>query len=240
MRSAARVGVTTAAAFIVSLLWVQPATAERFVHPDPSGDMVKEAEGSPGLVHVAHRHNLDIRRVVVRHLAHRVRIRVEFDRLYKPSRPAFENLYGIEGFARVNRKAMPWGTFRGGPWEWELTFSSKHPHKPAFFGVSDAQDEELVGCFDPASSRGLRARISYRDDFMVASYPRHCFAPFGLNIRPKWIRMSATSHQAILRHLESPAVNYFDHWIKPDNASFLSWHRHYFLSPRLHPGESAR
>ena len=189
----------TSAALAAAVLWAPPAQAEHYVGFDPAGDMVTDSAG--GVV-VAEKHrNLDIRKVVVRHLPHRLTIYVKFNRLLSPEHGGGGER--LMGFIRTNPRAMP-GPFLGhpgGPWQWEVSFGRG---KPAM-GILDALTEEDFQCFASGGSpdQGMKARINYREDFIFVSYPRHCIAGFGSTIRPRWVRVSVASlGQGLLRPLD--------------------------------------
>lgn len=208
-----------------------PAKVSRFAKTDPAGDMVKDSRA--GVVAVPNHHNFDIRKVVVRHRAHRVTIRVNFEKLDVSGKPG---RYGVSGYARVNPKAMPQigGPGDPTPWEWELVFVKAHPHRPLYLLVTDAYYEEVYGCErEPGRTNSggpakkLAGRINYREDFLVASFPRRCFSYDGNRVSPTWVQVSVSNYGS---------GGAWDHWIKPTNVTYLDL-RHLdraYLSPRLY------
>jgi hypothetical protein len=193
-----------------------------------------------GAVPVPHHHNFDIRKVVVRHRAHSITIRVNFEKIDVSGKPR-KYQYGVSGYAIVNPKAMPKPDGYGNvPWEWELYFQKAHPHRPLYLLVLDAYYEEVYGCFgepwrphQPAGpAKRLAGRINYREGFMVASFPRRCFTHDGSP--PRWIQVSVSNG--------AYSGGAFDHWIKPTKTTsvdFLHLRRDAYLSPRLYPPEVA-
>lgn len=214
-------GVATATCLALALT-APSAHAQQYAKPDPTGDMVTDTD--TGVAVVPTHHNLDISRVVVRHLPHRITIRVAFDELHVPS-GSKRTWYGLVGFMHVNRRAMPYRNTADGPWQWEAQFDSKHPHVTDQIGVLDAENEEEYNCYG-RGIKGLFVHVDYRKDFIYASYPRYCIGPYHSHIRPKWVRVSVTSY----------VKGYADHWIKPTHVTYVHWWTRYFSSPRIYPG----
>lgn len=217
-------GVTTAA-LAATVLWAQPARADRYVGFDPARDMVTGAP--PGVVVKPNHRDGDIRKVVVRYLPHRLTVRVTYFQLRSP-RNGGSGVF-LMGFIRTNPRAMP-GPFLGepgGPWQWEAAISSNHPPR---MGILDALTEEDFQCFRSggSDSQGMEARINYRKDFAFVSYPRHCIGGFGgaAPHQPRWVRLSVAS----------AGRGGWDHWIAPNDITFPSFHHAFYATPRLYPG----
>jgi hypothetical protein len=215
---------TTATALAAGVLWMSPAQAQHYARSDPAGDMV--TDNRTGVVLAPKHHNLDIRNVSVRFRPHHLTIRVTFYKLRSP-RHGGGNA-ALVGFIRTNRWAMPYQTFRDGPWQWEVRFFRQHPYKPTMVGILDALEQEDYKCFAGLRSdqEGIRAAINYRKNFIFVSYPRRCIAGSGSHIRPRWVRVSASAF----------GDGYYDHWIAPNHLTYPSWSRAFYPMPRLYPG----
>jgi len=225
MKTARVIGLSTTAALAAVLLGAAPVQAQHYVQHDPAGDMVTD---SSSVVVVAPRHhNLDIRRVGVRHLPHRINIRVTYEALHWPERGELV----ATGFIRTNPAAMPFPGTGDGPYEWEVDFTRHWGHRPEMVGVTDASDEEASICWSSFGSplQGMRAKISFRDKVIFVSYPRRCVSPlYNLTPRPRWIRVSVSSF--------APLDGFFDHWVKPTDRTFPRYTKAFYPTPRLYPG----
>src|SRR5690348_12230694 len=124
MRATRMIGLETAAALAAAVLIAAPGHAQHYVGTDPAGDMVKDS--THGVVVAPHHHNLDIRRVVVRHRPHRITIRMKYKALHWPKHGAIVAM----GFIRTNAAAMPFPGTRGGPYQWEVDFTRHWRHRP--------------------------------------------------------------------------------------------------------------
>ena len=218
-------GATTAA-LAAAVLWGPPAQAGHYVGFDPAGDMVTDS--TSGVVVASKHHDGDIQKVVVRHLPHHLTIRVTYYKLRSPQHGG-SGVF-LMGFIRTNLRARP-GPFLGvrGPWQWEAAITSgRNPR----MGILDALTEEDFQCFRSGGSpaQGMKARINYRKDFVFVSYPRHCIAGFGSNIRPRWVRVSVASA------VRGSSNGYWDHWIAPNDITFPSYHHAFYATPRLYAG----
>lgn len=223
MKAALVIGVPTTAASAVLLLGAAPVQAQHFVGYDPAGDMV--VNSNYVAVPAPRHHNLDIKRVSVRHLPHRIAIRVTYKALHWPKHGELV----ATGFIKTNPAAMPFPGTGDGPYEWEVDFTRHWGHRPAMVGVTDASDEEASTCWSSWGSplQGMKGTISFRDNVIFVSYPRRCVSPFySVTPRPHWIRVSVSSF----------ADGFFDHWVKPTHRLWPNYKKAFYPTPRLYPG----
>lgn len=202
-----------------AVLLAAPAHGERLTHVDARRDMFNTTE-APAVKDRTHR-NMDLRKVVVRHRAHRLTIFAHMTALRVP--PGRRGFVALKGFVRVNPAAR---CCEGGAYEYRVLFRRSAPHRPESMEVLDALHEES-GCFvrgGSGNNRGFRAEVDYKRDVMVFSMPHRCLG------NPKWARVTVASDM----YRGGGGDFWDDDWRNPFDPFSLRTDANY--SPRLRAG----